>query len=364
MATTQFGVNHPLAVKLWSKKLLREALKTTWFYKFMGRDSNSLCQVDPQLKQVGDRLRYGLRMLLSGDGVQGDGTLEGNEEALTFYSDNIFINQLRHAVRSDGKMSEQRVPYSIREEARVGLTDWLADMLDISFMNQLAGNSNISDSKFTGNNTVTAPDNDHWLLATGVAGTDLESSLSASSIFSLTLIDRAKVLATTVSPVIRPLKVNGDDKYVMFIHPYQHYQLRTNTNTAQYMDIQKAAIQGGQITNNPIYTGAIAEYNGVVLHENVRTPWGLSSNAAAYRNCDIGTSAVARAVMCGAQAAMLCTGRATKENLGATWAEELFDYGNQLGVAGGLIYGLKKCIFNSDDFSTVVVSSYSPNPNG
>ncbi len=60
-------------------------------------------------------------MQLSGAGVAGDGTLEGNEEALTTYSDNIFIDQLRHAVRSAGKMTEQRVPFSIREEARAGL---------------------------------------------------------------------------------------------------------------------------------------------------------------------------------------------------------------------------------------------------
>ncbi len=30
MATTAYGVNHPLAVKLWSKRLMREALKETY----------------------------------------------------------------------------------------------------------------------------------------------------------------------------------------------------------------------------------------------------------------------------------------------------------------------------------------------
>jgi N4-gp56 family major capsid protein len=363
VATTQFGVNHPLAVKLWSKKLMREALKTTWLQKFVTKGTDGLCQLDPQLKEVGDRLRYGLRMLLTGDGVQGDATLEGNEEALTFFSDDIIINQLRHAVRSDGKMSEQRVPYSIREEAMRGLADWLADRLDASFMNQLAGNTNISDTKFTGNNATIAPSNDRAIYATGTPGTDLESSLSASSIFSLTLLDRAKNKAVTVSPVIRPIRVNGEDKYVMFIHPHQHYQLRTNTNTAQYQDIQKAAIQGGQISQNPIYTGSIAEYNGIIMHESVRVPWGVSTQTNARTDTSLGQSAVARSVLCGAQAAVLSTGRQTKDSLAATWAEELFDYGNQLGVAGGLIYGLKKCDFNSLDFATITVSSYSDDPN-
>ena len=29
MATTEYGVNHPLAVKLWSKKLFHEVMKET-----------------------------------------------------------------------------------------------------------------------------------------------------------------------------------------------------------------------------------------------------------------------------------------------------------------------------------------------
>lgn len=39
-----------------------------------------------------------------------------------------------------------------------------------------------------------------------------------------------------------------------------------------------------------------------------------------------------------------------------------FDFGNQLGVAAGLIFGVKKSVFNSADFSTITLSSYSPAP--
>ena len=42
-----------------------------------------------------------------------------------------------------------------------------------------------------------------------------------------------------------------------------------------------------------------------------------------------------------------------------TWVEELFDYENQLGVSAGLIFGLKKTVFNSADFATIVLSSYA-----
>ena len=41
------------------------------------------------------------------------------------------------------------------------------------------------------------------------------------------------------------------------------------------------------------------------------------------------------------------------------WYEELFDYGNQLGVKAGCIGGLKKSVYNGVDFGTITVSSYA-----
>ena len=98
MATTSYGVNDPLAVKLWSKRLAVEVLKNVWAARFMGPTSSSIIQIkDETSKSAGDRITYGLRMQLSGTGVIGDGTLEGQEEALTTFSDAVLINQLRHA---------------------------------------------------------------------------------------------------------------------------------------------------------------------------------------------------------------------------------------------------------------------------
>jgi len=44
MADTAYGVNHPIAIKYWHRKLFREALKQTWLSKFIGSDSNSMIQ--------------------------------------------------------------------------------------------------------------------------------------------------------------------------------------------------------------------------------------------------------------------------------------------------------------------------------
>ena len=90
MSVTSYGVNDAEAVKLWSRKTMHEALKMTYVSRFIGEDSNSIVVMQDDLqKGPGDRIRTVLRMQLTGAGVQGDNTLEGNEEALVTYTDQL-----------------------------------------------------------------------------------------------------------------------------------------------------------------------------------------------------------------------------------------------------------------------------------
>jgi N4-gp56 family major capsid protein len=354
MATTDYGVNHPLAVKLWSKKLMQEALKETYASKFMGKGSDSLIQIkDDTQKAAGDRITCGLRMQLTGAGIQGDSTLEGNEEALVTYSDNVFIDQLRHAVRSGGKMSEQRVPFSVREEARVGLQDWWSDRFDLWVFNQLTGNTGETDTKKTGNQAITAATATTGLFAGNGHGTEASLTASTTNALQLKDIDRAVGKAKTATVPIRPVKHKGEDYYVLFVHPWAAYQLRTDTTTNNYVDIFKAALQGGKYDDNPIFTGASFVYNNVIVHESTRVPTIVGTpatgSAGDYRSN----------VFCGAQSGIMAFGRDNGPSR-MNWTEELFDYENQLGVAAGCVAGFKKTIYNSSDFGTIVISTYAP----
>jgi N4-gp56 family major capsid protein len=355
MATTNYGVNSPEAVKLWRSQLAREALKATWIQKFIGDSSDSIVQVfDETSKDAGDRVTATLRMQLTGDGVMGDATLEGNEEALTTYTDNLFIDQLRHGVRSGGKMTEQRIPWSIREEAMLGLKDWWAGRFDTAFFNQVCGYTPQTDPKFTGLNAVIGPDANH---ITRMGGKASDQALTAGDEFTLALIDTmvegAKLGGTvTPGPVIRPINVDGDDRYVVVLHTRQVTQLRKNVSPGQWLDIQKAAMTGDGSNNNPIMTGALGMYNGAVLHESTRITNGVDSGTGAP------VLTARRSVLLGAQAAAIAFGQgASFKNF--DWNEELFDYGNQLGVEAGVINGLKKLRFNSADFATIVGSSFT-----
>ena len=360
MATTNYGTNNPLAVKLWSKMLSVEALKACWIFKFIGDESSDLIQLkDETSKSAGDQITYGLRMQLSGNGVLGDGTLEGNEEALTTFSDALIINQLRHAVRSQGRMSQQRVPFSVRDEALSGLRDWWADRIDWWGFNQLCGNVGPSatpygtltgvDTRWTGLNAPIAPDANHY---TNAAASANDTGLTSANVFSLAMIDKAMERAKTLLPAIRPVGVGGKKFYVAWLHPYQVTDLRTSTATGQWLDIQKAAMTGGLVDENPIFDGSLGVYNGVILHEDYRVTPGYNPSG------NTAISTVRRAVFAGAQAGMVGFGRGNSMNK-FTWVEELFDFENQLGVSAGLIGGLKKTVFNSADFATIVMSSYA-----
>lgn len=364
MAQTEFGVNDPLAVKIWSKSLAKEAFRMSYVGRFIGEGEDSLVQEKVDLKKgAGDKITCGLNVQLQGDGVAGDSTLEGNEEALEFYDDALFIDQLRHASRTKGKMTEQRVPYNLRKVSRDRLADWWARRMDESFFNQICGNTAVSDTRRTGMNDPVAPSTNRIIRAGNQAS---DQALTSGDTFTLDLIDIARERAETASiendtgPLIRPIRYMGGDYYVMFLHDYQVTALRTDTGTGMWQDIQKAAMQGGDVEKNPIFTGALGIYNGVVLHKASRVTQGVNGSTGAAE------TDVRRAVLCGAQSATIAFG-ADGGPSKYSWYEENFDYGNQLGVKAGTIFGLKKTKFipkddsstNAEDFGTIVVSTYA-----
>jgi N4-gp56 family major capsid protein len=355
MATTNYSVNSPEAVKLWRSQLAREALKATWVQKFIGDSSDDILQVFGETgKDSGDRVTVTLRMQLNGDGVAGDASLEGNEEPLTTYTDNLIVDQLRHGVRSGGKMTEQRIPWKIRDEAMLGLKDWWAGRIDQAFFNQVAGYTPTTDVRYTGMNAVIGPDASHVTRMNNKATDEL---VIAGDEMTLAMIDKmvegAKLGSTTgTGPVIRPVKVDGEDRYVVVLHTKAVTQLRTNINAGQWLDIEKAAITGDGSARNPIMTGALGMYNGAVLHESTRLPNGVNSTTG------LPVVTTRRCVLLGAQAAAIGFGQGQSfKNF--DWNEELFDYGNQLGVEAGLIHGLKKLRFNAADFGVIVGVSFT-----
>lgn len=357
MAVTSYGVNDDLAVKLWAKKLAVEALKATSIAPLIGTSADSVIHRKEEVsKGPGDKITFGLRVQLSGDGVTESETLEGNEESLTTYFDSVLINELAHAVRvrNKGSIDQKRVPFNLRDEAKSGLRDWYAKRLSVSFFNQVCGYTPETRIKYSGLNPISAPSAGRKIVCE--AGSSNDEDLDSNDLFQLKWLDYAKELAQTSSATpgpIRPIMVGGEEKYVCYLHPYQVTDLRTDASTAgNWFDIQKAGLQGGQVSKNPIYTGALGEYNGIILRSSYDVREGVNSSSGAV------IPTVRRAAFMGAQACSL--GFATdSDDLAFDWIEELFDYERELGVSAQTMFGLKKSRFNGVDFGVITLSSYA-----
>ncbi|MBX4336459.1 N4-gp56 family major capsid protein [Bartonella raoultii] len=368
MSVTYTGLNDPMAVCAWSKLLNQEVSKAIPIAPLIGTDSNSIIQLkDETNKASGDAVNFNLRMQLFGDGVSEGQTLEGNEEALQFFNDRVAINELVHAVRvkNEGTIDQQRILHDLRTEAKNGLVDWYADRLSMMFFLQACG-YDAKELHFEGRtitlkpvhygfNTPTAPTSKRILRPNNKTK---DEDITSKETFDLTLIDQAVERAKLANPKIRPVRVDGENVYVLYLHPKQVTQLRTNTDAGQWLDITKAIYSGNRI-KNPIYDGSLGMYNGVVLREAEHVTEGVQT--ISYKNS---IPIVRRAVLLGAQSAVIAFGKdrgATRYKL----VEELFDYEREFGVAAKTIIGMKKTRFQLpgkkeeiQDFGTIVISSY------
>ncbi|TGD94059.1 N4-gp56 family major capsid protein [Methylobacterium nonmethylotrophicum] len=358
MSYTAYGQNDPLAVKLWSKKLAVEANKSIDIDPLIGESDGSIIQVKNETKKGnGDQITFGLRMQLTGDGFSSSDVAEGNGEQLGTNSDKVTIDELGHVVgcKSENSIDAQRVPFNLREQARAGLADWFQTRKTRIFFSHVCGATpiNAKGRKFTGNNPITAPSTGRILRPNGRAN---DAALVAGDIFTLDLIDRAVELAKTGGQngkvMIRPVIVDGQKMYVMYLHSTQVTSMRTNTAAGQWLDIQKAAMAGMQSAKSPIFSGALGVYNNVVLREAQDVAQGVSADGLSF------VANTRRAVLLGAQAATIAYGKGGGSET-YRWNEELLDHKRNLEVSAWAIWGVKKTTYNGDDFGCVVVPTYA-----
>jgi N4-gp56 family major capsid protein len=357
LAVQGFGSSHALVPQQWSEGLEAEVLKKISWTGFVGKRSDALCQMKDSLtNKPGDTETIGLRMQLSDKPKSSSDAVENNEQSLTMYDMNYSIDEVVDAVRFKNVIDRQRVNFDMRDEAKAGLADQLSNAWDISFFAQLAGALHLSGT-FGGNNTVQDPQtvasSGHFMSCDAAAATQADENLGSADTFDLNYLDIAVERAKTLSPAIRPARIEGFSRplYVCFIHPYQTTQLRT-TGTL-WDQLQRLAIEGGKVSDNPLLTGALGVYNDVLLVESNRVPLGVNSSTGAA------VADTRRAIFCGAQSAVMGWGRLGGSPRRFRWVEKQFDYDREYGVAAGFLGGIKSTWFNSKPFASIVISSYA-----
>jgi N4-gp56 family major capsid protein len=305
--------------------------------------------------------------------VEGDNILEGQEEDLKFYTDQVYIDQMRGGVNTGGRMTRKRTIHDLRKISRRRQGEWWARCFDELYFMYLSGSRGINadyifPTTYTGfaNNALTAPDADH-LMYSGENNSATIPTTAATVTAACTMtpktIDRAVTKATMMgggtlaTPQIQPIMVNGEEHFVLVMSPYDEYNLRQSTtgtgNPVAWVDIQKAAA-AAEGRNNPIFKGGLGLYNDVVLHKHKAVirfnNYGAGLNLAASRSLFLGEQAA------------VCAFGSPGTGLRFDWNEETRDNGNQVVITTNTIFGLKKTTFNSKDYGVIAIDSAAADP--
>jgi len=321
MAKTTFSTSDNLTRKAWGEKLFRDTLKVSYFEKFMSEGSDSFVQTKSVLtKESGDAITFGIRMRLAGDAKNSGETLEGNEEALTTYDDSVSLEEYAHAVRDAGPLDRQRAAFSIDTESRQALLDWGAELIDELCFDALT----VSPTKIFYGGDATA---------TG--------DIDASDKLTPALISKARAWAMTgggrSQTPLRPVRIQGKKYFVLLVHPDVMYDLKQDATFAQ---ARREAAERGK--KNPVFSGAEAVWDGVIIHEHENIPivsnWGAGTDVAG-----------AKCALMGTQSILWAWGKRP-----AIVAEE-FDYGREHGFGWSMIAGAKKPVFDSTDYGSIAM---------
>jgi N4-gp56 family major capsid protein len=373
MARTVIGLNDSKAVKRYSGNLAVDVARKSYFSKkFMGvgEDSSMPIQMLNALENdAGEQITFDLSIQMRMQPVEGDNVLEGQEEGLQFYTDAVYIDQMRGGVNIGGRMTRKRTLYNLRQIAKRRQSEWWARVFDELYFMYLSGARGVNaDYIFPltytgfGNNALAAPDYpDHQLFSALSGGTipTAKTGTDNTAIMRLGTIDRLVTKATMMgggvqgTPQIQPIMIDGEERYVLVMSPFDEYQLRRNTSTAEWMDVQKSLTTNAGL-NSPIFKGGMGVYNDVVLHKHksvIRfSDYGAGANLPASRSLFLGEQAA------------VCAFGSPGTGLRYDWNEETRDNGNQVVITSNVIFGVKKVTFNSKDYGVIAVDSYSPDP--
>ena len=313
-----------LNVSRWAKQLAYEVGKEIYFSKFMGDTFESMIVSKSMPEGKGKDMTFGL-VGYTGTAVTGDSALESNEQTLSSHELTVATSQRRFGVINAGNFDDSKVLYNYRSEALAQLKRQYAEDHDAQIFGALTVTS--------GAGAFLRADNS----ASVYAASDPEGDLAAADLATAEDISKLKkmaMLGTTKSYKMKPIRVDGKDHYVLLVHPEVAYDLANDTT---WLNAQKNANVRG--SDNPIFSGALGMYDGVIVHEHEGITTGDFGSGDAVKG--------ARNLFLGAGAA--CHAKVDE----MSWGEKPFDYGNKLGIAAGQIYGVARSAFNSKDYAVI-----------
>ena len=365
MANTNFSALTSEQLTIWSRDFWRVARNMSFINQFAGSGPNAMVQRISELTQSEKGARAVITLLadMTGDGIVGDNTLEGNEEALRAYDIVVQLDQLRFANRLAGRLADQKSVVNFREHSRDALAYAMADRIDqLAFLtmagvsygvknngalrNTLGSGQNLSDLAFSGD--VSAPTSSRhrrWDAGTSTITTGDVTAVAAADSLNYKAIVQLKAYAK--DNYIRGLRGAGNEEvYHLFVSPQVMADLKLDSDFLA--NVRNAGVRG---PSNELFSGSSSlMVDGIMVHEfrHVFNTSGATSGASGNAGSN-GYKWGANADIDGSSCLFVGAQGLAMADIGLPEiVEDTFDYGNQNGISIGKIFGFKKPVYYSD----------------
>ena len=348
MATT--ATLSGLDLTKWRPKFITEYIRDSGFEPYMGDSEMDIIHVVNDLETSGYTIRIPLMGRLQGDGVSGNTSLSGAEEALDQYYQDIYWDFYRNAVTAT-KKERKKSFVDFMTAARPRLKEWSAEKIKyqiIDSFHKMSDGTKFSEASAGTRNTFAANNVDRILFgatqanysathATGLTAIDNTADKLSTSMASL-----ARFMARQARPIIRPFKTGtqGREYYVMFCHPLGFRDLKQDSA----MLAANRDARARDVESNPIFQDGDLVYDGIIFRE---IPEFYQPRAGSTANPETtfsnGTIVCGASFLCGAQA----IGYVNKQMAMPTKKAE-DDYGFVDGVGIEFAHGIDKLRWNNN----------------
>lgn len=363
MATRIVDLTNAATVHIWENRFDVEVTSTSMLLDpengLAGTEPNNLVVIKDDLsREPGAYVTTKFLYQDDGRGRAGDEVLQGNEGTYKQSSQNVYVDLLRHGFSSNSMMDGQYVQEDVMETGEKIIADWAGRRLPFSLHAHAAGITLVTDTAYTLHNTIDAVASPYIFRPNGKAA----GALVEGDEFDVNLVNKITQLAKTLRPKLKPAKTPWGDRLVCFIHPDQTASLRDSNS--QWYAIFNSSLQGGRVEDNPLFTTALGQINGVLFIEDDFVPPGLNSGATKFKD------KTRRAWIGGAGALSLAFGRGTNKPGFALnrwkWTKLNEDHGNKNSIGVTTVVGAKRNRFTkpgaaaAHEAGIIVVETYAP----
>lgn len=301
-------------------------------YGFAGKGDDSLVVLNDDLSQkAGGSVRSYFAYQLDSKGRAKDKQLENYEDRPRTSTFDVKVDVLRNAVAVDSPMFQQWVHFDTLNTAKRVLGDWFATRIELGLHAHACGLSLITEPEFTLNNTITAVQSSYIYRPNGKSA----GGLTSGDKLTVDVFNDALMNIKLIRPKMRPAMTPFGPKWVAFISAEQERDLRASDST--WFQIMQSAIQGGQVSDNPIFTGLLGAVHDVLIYRSDLVPPGLNSGGTKIKD------KTRRAWIGGAGALNLAFGRGWAppgfSSNRYQWDSNSQDYGHRKTIAATTILG-------------------------